>query len=76
VGCGIGSIAACRRQAATISSFFPHAHDKKRMRRGHRPVAFFRFRNKPSAEIRRHYIRYGIIGNRSFLDCTLHDVNL
>jgi hypothetical protein len=76
VRCGFCSIAASRRQAATISSFFPHAHDKTGIRRGRRPVAFFRFCNKPSAEIRRHYIRYGIHRNRSFLDCTLHDVNL
>jgi hypothetical protein len=48
-----------------LAPFCPHVHDKTRIRRGHRWVAFFRFRNRLSAEIRPRYMQYGIHRNHS-----------
>jgi hypothetical protein len=45
--------------------FFPLAYDKTQIHRDRRSLAFFRFRNKPSAEIHRHCMRFGIHRNRS-----------
>jgi hypothetical protein len=45
--------------------FFPRGYDKTQIHRDCRSVAFFRFRNKPSAEIHHHCMRFRIHRNRS-----------
>jgi hypothetical protein len=45
--------------------FFPRGYDKTQIHRDCRSVAFFRFRNKPSAELHHHCMRFRIDRNHS-----------